>query len=69
MSSPATNVSQVLNDVVGAILSIFDAFAQALGQYAPWIIGAIIIVSVVSGVMYAFRNTPVVRRILGFFGF
>ena len=69
MSSPATNVSQVLNDVVGAILSIFDALAQAIGQYAPWIIGALLVVGLISGLMYAFRNTPIVRRILGFFGF
>jgi type III secretory pathway component EscS len=69
MSSPTVSVSQVLNDVVGAILSIFDALAQAVQQYAPWIIGALVVVAVVSGVMYAFRNTPIVRRILGFFGF
>ena len=69
MSSPAASVNQVLNDVVGAILSIFDALAQALQQYAPWIVGALIVVGLVSGLMYAFRNTPLVRRILGFFGF
>jgi len=69
MSSPSTSVNQVLNDVVGAILSIFDALAQAVQQYAPWIVGALIVVGLVSGLMYAFRNTPIVRRILGFFGF
>jgi len=69
MSSPSTSVNQVLNDVVGAILSIFDALAQAVQQYAPWIVGALIVVGLASGLMYAFRNTPIVRRILGFFGF
>ena len=69
MSSPSTSVNQVLNDVVGAILSIFDALAQAVSQYAPWIVGALIVVGLASGLMYAFRNTPIVRRILGFFGF
>ena len=68
MSSPATSVSQVMTDVVNAMLSIFDALAQALSQYAPLIVTVLITVGLFAGLGYAFTRVPIFRRILGWIG-
>ena len=68
MSSPATNVTQVMNDVVNAMLSIFDALAQALQQYAPLIVTVLITIGIFAGLGYAFTRVPFVRRLLGWLG-
>ena len=68
MSSPATSVSQVMNDVVNAMLSIFDALAQAISHYAPLIVTVLITVGLFAGLGYAFTRVPFVRRLLGWLG-
>jgi len=68
MSSPATSVSQVMTDVVNAMLSIFDSLAQALQQYAPLIVTVLITVGIFAGLGYAFTRIPLIRRLLGWIG-
>jgi hypothetical protein len=68
MSSPATSVNQVLSDVVNALLTVFDALAQAISQYAPLIVGVLITVGIFTGLGYAFTRVPFFRRILGLLG-
>ncbi len=68
MSSPAASVSQVMTDVVNAMLSIFDSLAQALQQYAPLIVTVLITVGIFAGLGYAFTRVPFVRRLLGWLG-
>jgi hypothetical protein len=68
MSSPATTVGNVASDFANAILSLFDSLAQALQQYAPVLIEVAIAIGLVGGLGYALRNTPIVRRFLGWFG-
>jgi len=68
MSSPATSVSQVMTDVVNAMLAIFDSLAQALSQYAPLIVTVLITVGIFAGLGYAFTRVPFVRRLLGWIG-
>jgi len=68
MSSPATNVSQVLSDVVNAILTIFDSFVQALGQYAPLIVGVLITLGIIRVAAYFAERVPFLRRVLGWLG-
>ncbi len=68
MSSPAVSVSQVMTDIVNAMLSIFDALAQALQQYAPLIVTVLITIGIFAGLGYAFTRVPFVRRLLGWLG-
>ena len=68
MSSPATSVSQVMSDVVNAMLSLFDSFAPAIAQYAPLIVTVLITVGLFAGLGYAFTRVPIFRRILGWLG-
>jgi len=68
MSSPATSVSQVMTDVVNAMLAIFDSLAQAIQQYAPLIVTVLITVGIFAGLGYAFTRVPFVRRLLGWIG-
>jgi len=68
MSSPAVSVSQVMTDVVNAMLAIFDSLAQALQQYAPLIITVLITVGIFAGLGYAVTRVPFVRRLLGWIG-
>jgi len=57
-----------MNDVVNAMLSIFDALAQAIQQYAPLIVTVLITVGLFAGLGYAFTRVPIFRRILGWIG-
>jgi len=57
-----------MNDVVNAMLSIFDALAQAISQYAPLIVTVLITVGLFAGLGYAFTRVPIFRRILGWIG-
>jgi len=68
MSSPSTTIGNVASDFANAILSIFDSLAQALQTYAPTLIEIAIAVGIVGALGYALRNTPFVRRFLGWFG-
>ena len=68
MSSPATSVSNVLGDVVNAIITVFDSLAQAVAQYAPLIVTVLITVGLFSGLGYAFTRIPLFRRLLGWLG-
>ena len=68
MSSPATSVSQVMTDVVNAMLAIFDSLAQAIQQYAPLIVTVLITVGIFAGLGYAFTRVTFVRRLLGWIG-
>jgi len=68
MSSPATSVNQVLSDVVNAMLSLFDSFAQAIAQYAPLIVTVLITVGLFAGLGYAFTRIPLINRLLGWLG-
>ncbi len=68
MSSPTTSVNQVMSDVVNAMLSLFDSFAQAIAQYAPLIVTVVITVGLFAGLGYAFTRVPLIRRLLGWIG-
>ncbi len=68
MSSPTTSVNQVMSDVVNAMLSLFDSFAQAISQYAPLIVTVVITVGLFAGLGYAFTRVPLIRRLLGWLG-
>ena len=68
MSSPATTVGNVASDFANALLSIFDALAQAIQTYAPTLIEVAIAVGLVSGLGFALSRVPMVRRLLGWFG-
>jgi hypothetical protein len=57
-----------MNDVVNAIISVFDALAQAVSQYAPLIVTVLITVGLFSGLGYAFTRIPLFRRLLGWLG-
>jgi hypothetical protein len=57
-----------MNDVVNAIISVFDALAQAISQYAPLIVTVLITVGLFSGLGYAFTRIPLFRRLLGWLG-
>jgi hypothetical protein len=57
-----------MNDVVNALLTVFDALAQAIAQYAPLIVTVLITVGIVAGLGYAFTRVPIFRRILGWLG-
>jgi hypothetical protein len=68
MSSPATTVGNVASDFANALLSIFDALAQALQQYAPILVEVAITVGLVGALGYALSRVPMVRRFLGWIG-
>ena len=56
MSSPATTVNTVLSDVVNAMLSLFDALAQAIAELAPYLISFIAAFSVMGRTYNAVRG-------------
>jgi len=57
-----------MNDVVNAMLSLFDSLAQAIAQYAPLIVTVLITVGLFAGLGYAFTRIPLIRRLLGWIG-
>jgi hypothetical protein len=57
-----------MNDVVNALLTVFDSLAQAIAQYAPLIVTVLITVGLFAGLGYAFTRIPFFRRILGWLG-
>ncbi|MGC9113281.1 hypothetical protein [Acidilobus sp.] len=68
MSSPASGISTLVNDFVSGIVSLLDAFAQALSTYAPTIVEIVVGVGLVAGIGYAMTRIPFIRRFLGWIG-
>ena len=68
MSSPAAGISTLVNDFVNGVVSLLDAFAQALSAYAPTLVEIVIGVGLVAGIGYAMTRIPLVRRFLGWIG-
>ncbi len=68
MSSPASGISTLVNDFVNGVVSLLDAFAQALATYAPVIAEIVIGVGLTAGIGYALTRIPLVRRFLGWIG-
>ncbi len=68
MSSPASGVTTLVNDLITGIVTLFDSFAQALSTYAPVIATIVITMAMVYGLANTLSRIPIIRRFLSWIG-